>query len=406
MPLPTNAYLPYGKARRAALKLHFIEHKGKQGQKRQDGRTALTPEINLRDYRFRAVVDWIKFRVTYMRSSNFMTTQALLGNLLGKKCFVEAVDPGAGGESSVFDIVVQEPASFALILKVYSALAVEFGEGAEPAIIALEISLDAYPRTPCDKGRGLMVGVMQRTIFTSRDIWTNRKSLPRSVKATKEDGSSSENAQRLLKKARGKYPTRGYLRTENHLAPWIDGTMYLGADDDDVMIRVQNKTTDQRNPKQKTFRALNAEEMRARIEVTLKGQELRDVGLITLKDLPKLEFGKLQGRYFQFKLPTFQTTPISTLPPIITSETERRRAVAFLESGVVGLQARDDAFATYREDMAAKVRRFCRDKGKPYCGRRPGTGITGTLLAYEILNRLAATAFRKLGEREERAWKR
>ena len=89
MHLPSNAYLPYGKARLAALDLPFIEHKGNSVQKCQDGRTALTPKIDLRDYRFTAVVDWIKFRVTYLRSSNFMKTQAVLATGVGQ---------GVGGE--------------------------------------------------------------------------------------------------------------------------------------------------------------------------------------------------------------------------------------------------------------------------------------------------------------------
>lgn len=405
MRLPTTAYLAHGKTTTAPVKLAFTNDMIALSQARFSGRTMLTPAINLNDYAFKAVIDWIEFQVTFVRITQFRYVQDVLRGILGIKCWVTVVNPGAGAVSDTFIVKIQEPKSGQDVCDLAEALFEHFGKAQDATISTIEVSLDAKPRRPSDISRMLAVGVMQKSIFTTRDIWTRPKSRPRSIKGkakVKEDG----DIRKLLVEGRRCKEREGYLRPEHHIAPWIDATMYLGAEDDDVMIRIMDKVVDRQNPEEETYVALTDTEKRARIEVTLKGGELHALGLHKVSDLKGFAFSKLQGRYFQFKLPTFRTASYEAKPSLrfVKNETERRRAEIFLKTGVVGLFARDIAFRELRGSVAADLRKLCVARGRPFSLRQKGSGDSGLFVAYDDLNRLAAKALRQLGEREARAW--
>ena len=407
MPLPMTAVLKHGKTATAPVNLKFMNHEILLSQARFSGRTMLTPDIELKDYSFRAVIDWIEFQISFGKTTQFRFVQEVLRKHLGRTCLVTPVDPGEGNESDTFTIKIQEPKSGKEVSYLCDALFAHFGKSSDATIRGLEVSLDAKPRKPSDKARHLAVGVLQRTIFSTRDIWTKPASRPRSNKGRASSGQVTQDNRKLLVESRRGNEEEGYLLPENHFAPWIDGTMYLGAKDDDVMIRIMDKVIDQQNPEEGTWIDLPDTEMRARIEVTLKGEELRVLGLRRISDLRGFAFTKLQGRYFQFKLPTFRTAPNGKAPvfTLINEKTQCRRAEIFLKTGVVGLRARDVASRDYRTSMIDDLRRLCRQRGRPISIRQGGSGETGLFVAYDRLNRFAATALRQLGEREATAWK-
>ena len=80
--------------------------------------------------------------------------------------------------------------------------------------------------------------------------------------------------------------------------------MYLGAKDDDVMIRLMDKIIDGQRL-DGAFIALAEDDKRVRIEVAVRGGELITLGLVGVETLRRFKFKTLQKRYFQFKLPTF-----------------------------------------------------------------------------------------------------
>jgi hypothetical protein len=405
--LPLTADLPYGKTRQPSMKLPFVEHAEIGKQARFKGRIALKPEIDFDDYRFEAVIDWIEIRVMLAAKTQPKYVQEVLCFFQNRDSHIVAVAT-CNGAGSIFDVVLQEPKSAAWVSTVCGALEGRFGFAASPRVMGLEISLDGTPRVPSDEARALLVGVLQKTVYTTQDIWSLSSSRPRSIRGPSGPDPLNQSTRKLLKEARWGVQSLGYLHPENHCPPWIDGTLYLGARDDDVMIRVMDKVVDRQNAGAKTFKALDDTEKRARIEVTLRNDALSNLGVDTLGDLKHFSFGRLQRMFFPFKLPTFQVEVRSEMAnaEMINAEKERRRAACFLSSGVVGLRARDDAFEQFRSSMTPQLRKDCRDRGRSFSSRRPGSGPAGTFAAYSELNRCASNALMKLEERERRAWLR
>lgn len=305
-------------------------------------------------------------RVNLKRVTQFRFLQEYLAVFLGENAYIEPVRPGAGGESSIFDVTIQEPKSLADIMEISAYIGDMFGEASEPQIRAIEFSVDAYPHLPEQQKRDLLIGVMQRSSFTTRDIWKNPGSRPRSSIGAKTPHKEDRNNRKLLVEGRQGVPGEGYLCPENHHAPFLDGTMYIGdRDKDDVMMRIMDKVLDKQNLADGTRKVLSETEKRVRIEVRIRGKELASLGLTTIADFRGFSFNKLQRRYFQFKLATFKNAPANVTPRamLIVSETEKRRSEILLKSGVLGLHARDQAKTEYRKVHLPMLRRLFKKSG-------------------------------------------
>lgn len=319
--------------------------------------------------------------------------------------------PGSGtvgGACDTFDIKIQYPPPVSWVIQVPREIAARFGEKEEAHVSGVEFSLDAYPQEPSDHARAMLLGVMQRTIFTHRDIVTKKGSRPRSTtkSAISEtigldlpDVKKLQNRKLLIEGSSGK-PNYNYAVPENHPIPFIDGTMYFGAQKDDVMIKIMHKTIDEQKPARKsseaTVKTLFEIEGRVRIEVAILGKELDEIGFRNLEDLQGFKFSTLQGRYFQFKLPTFREASnlVSSGASATLAEIEKRRAEIFLKSGVVGLNANEEERANERARMLPSMREAFRDAGRTLKRKRTGQGETGKFVAYAELNHFAARAFR------------
>lgn len=313
--------------------------------------------------------------------------------------YVEPIDPGAGEESDIFTVRIQEPRSVAAVAEICDTIAAKFGRRSTPTIHEIEISVDARPKVPNDDDRARMFGVMQRTIFTGRDIFTEGNSRPRYC--------IDDDPVFLLEgsKKKSKLVNTMLWPKEEKPAP-VDGTFYLGAKDEPSLVRIMDKVVDRQNRSKKTWSDLKDDEKRARVEVTLQLEELLDLGVCALDDLRSFSYPRLQRRNFQFKLPTFAKTGGfgTAAMKLIRGLKEEERLKRFLSTGVIGLLAMQRGEADFRSLHLPDLRRHMRQRGLKMRRNRRGTGPVGTFVAYEELNRLVADALWNLSKREKRAW--
>lgn len=190
--------MPFKKSQAQPEVLTFREEDIHRTQARLKGRTALIPEIDLNTYRFHAVIDWVKLRFVVGRNTQFQYVQGHIEQVLGRKCFVTPIGAGPGRVSDTFEVTFQEPASIQALLDLCDKVEDAYGLKSRPEVVGLEVSVDAYPSKPSDSARAQILGVMQRTIFTDRDIWSEQNDRPRfvfgSIETVQDDGRADEGA--------------------------------------------------------------------------------------------------------------------------------------------------------------------------------------------------------------------
>ena len=265
---------------------------------------------------------------------------------------------------------------------------------------AVEVSVDAYPRQPSDEARATLLGALQRTIWTDRDIWSNPNSRPRmafgrgkkmTVKLSPEPGMDSTDLSRLV--------------PDNHVVPFVDATMYIGArDDDDVMIRIMDKVKDKQRP-DGTFDALPDDRKRVRIEARLKGIALLPLGITDVPSLRRMKITSIKKRYFQFRLPTFAQSKPTSAADVMHNTKEVCRARAFLRSGITALMAMDAASADYRQTLLPGLTNTLRARKSSGARASAGKRLAAAFVSWDGLNRKVDAAFQQLHKREETAWR-
>jgi hypothetical protein len=394
--------LTFAKSNTAPIPLTFLErpHTGRQAATR--GRTVLKPDIDLGRYSFRAVIDWLNVEVEVCQPTQFRYLQGELEAFFPRRCDVRAIEPDAGGVSTRFIITIQEPKSAAHVHRSLEALAGAYRLVGKPFLRGIEVSIDAKPRVPSDPHRAKMLGVMNRTIFTRLNAIESSSSRPRHCAAQGQKPRFLLPAFKLAEKT-----IDTWLLTEKITPAPVDATFYLGAQHDPVLIKVMDKVIDQQNRKAGTCKNLTDAEKRVRIEVTLKGRELKMLGLHHLEDLQDFSFTSLQGSYFQFKLPTFEASaakPGSALSAARSWLDDQRRR-RFLTTGVMGLEFMRHAREAFRIRHRSELKRHIRRTGGKMVRNRRGTGASGTLVAYEEMNRLVSNALGGLDKREQTAWR-
>lgn len=414
MPLPLVSYLPFHKASANPVELPFLLQRLSHRQSRLQGRYSLMPEINLDAFRFQAVIDWVEIKFELASSTQHQHVQTELRKHLDRNSHIDAADAGSGNVAETFVVKVQEPTSVAVLLDVADTLEARYGFRIPPTITGIEISLDAYSKKNCSTERALLLGVMQHTICTSRDIWTNQNDRPRSIY-----GSNREVDQAKNDEGRG-VPSRHYLcpspegvqaeawwnqEPKTYKAPALDGTMYLGGKDRDMMIRIMDKIMDRQRPEDGTRDDLADDKKRVRIEVTLKGAELTRQGLNRLDDLQHFDFSKLQKDYFRFMLPTFldQNKPMTRAPQVARREWEDWRAKVFHRAGVIGLVSLARQKAQIMRNDMKRLRADFRARKLTPPKIRAGSNKMQDFVAYETLTKKVRIALSNLMKREKRA---
>lgn len=364
--------------------LEYLAMPSTATQRRVAGRTVVHPVIDLSDYTCRAVIDWVDINFWFAHTTQFRFVQDVLRPIIGRRPRVDPIEPGLGDESTMFRVRFQEP-ELDLLAKCEEELDKKFIRELQGAIHSIEISVDFKPKTPSSEKIGRMVGVLARHLHPNRDFMTVGLDRPRFL--------WSRDEPTFLMAA-------GSLMSSDADKPGpIDATFYVGRQNGHVRWRVMEKLIDNQNIEAGTRDDLPVNEHRARIEVTLDRQELIDLGVDFLDDLRRFNFAKLQGRYFQFMVPTFENRFAGKHPARRALENDRWKR--FLNAGVVGVIAMEGARRLFRKGARPALKSFLRakmQKIRPLT--RLGTGASGSFLAYEALNGRAAMALEKLGHRK------
>ena len=151
--------------------LPFNRAKMAKTQRRFQNRYCLEPDVNLKDYRCHAVIDFVEFEFTSADPTQFRYVQdAVLDAAGGRTPHVETLAQDRSAVKLKFSVSILDP-TVADLLAISAAIETRFGCKVPPQIRVIEVSVDFYPRKPDDAAREIMVGVLQRTYCAKHDIY-------------------------------------------------------------------------------------------------------------------------------------------------------------------------------------------------------------------------------------------
>lgn len=380
-----------------------------------DGRSILSPDIDLNDFRCTAVIDWIEVRMQntpglhQARNIHFHAKKML--DKLGSQStiFVSGPDGETGYIGHDFILRLQQPVAREMMEFLEEML--QYYRPRNPTVMALpiagtEVSVDfrVKPKPGRDQDasnllRWRMADALRRHLRLGPVLTEEVRCAPRYYIYRNGRDTAIFNIDRNTSDLSGKLKVEATrlglthdqvvpLRRASHRSAPIDTTHYIGAEEFAVMLRVMDKTTDRRNPSSSSAVDLPPEEWRARIEVRLKNTDehavLGVVGLNTVGDLCRVDFKKMRKPFFEFFLPTVGTTcdTLSLSVSVSASETG-----VFARSGVYGLDR------LHRSIEAINRARYA---AREISTRPTKLGKKGRLMSYVELNRKVDRALRAL----------
>ena len=219
-------------------------------------------------FRTEAVIDWLEIEITVAQATQFQWVQKALRHHFndGITPHVRAIDPGAGGSSTRFRIVLNDGHCrvHATVRAAIEMLHKRFSLSGPVTVSALEIALDFYPS---DSGAVADLAGMVQRLQGSLEV----------------DGRSHR-----FVSSDGRRKKLCSFDTPNENA-----TFYINNRWDPCSWRVYYKMTDRGN-------RLPLSLHRARVEVTLQGGELAKYGIGNACDLFEMDFAKL-ATLFHFR---------------------------------------------------------------------------------------------------------
>ncbi|RIV17329.1 hypothetical protein D1623_28745, partial [Klebsiella pneumoniae] len=266
--------------------------------------------------------------------------------------------------------------------------------------------IDAYPKDPGEEARARLYGVLVRHFFPTTKVLTSGLKWPRFIPGIVNDTDYIV--------ARNEADPR--LDVVDRMTPSSDrsvpynSTFYIGEKDDRrAMWRIQNKILDSQNKAAGTREELTEAMKRVRIEVTLGPDGCRECGIGDFDSMVEFKFMRLQKDFFKFTLPTFgiHTPAPSSSATMSRSSVKNRieetRRQRFLQTGVLGLQIREDA----KRDYAALHRGYFMSWHKARASKMPkrsrvGSGPYGTHIAYKEMARVIERALAGLQRKVRR----
>jgi len=373
--------------------LTYTERPTGMKQARFQNRIALRPQIDLSDYTCRAVIDWVDIRFRTVDHTQWRWIKHYIYGAIGEKVYVEKKQLDDDGKYREFRVRIQEPVTQNLLLA-EEAVRVKWGLQQPVEIIGLEVSVDFTPRKPSDEARALMFGVLVRSHLPSRNVIDEPLDRPRFAW---DDG---KDATAYVLGHNKKHPDRSdalLLDPGKDRPATIDSTYYAGARETRSSWRTMIKLLDKQNIATGTREVLPEKKKRVRIEVTVDENELTKMGIRTIKDLAGFRFQRFHGEYFKFVLPTFpdlagQPEEKRRLPLIELRQTRLQR---FLNAGVVGLEAWDEAWQRKKEQARKKTIK----NDMPLAKTSIIAGNSTTLMDYNELTRKVIQALRHIGDR-------
>lgn len=361
-------------------------------QRRLDGRVALWPDLDLTAFRCRAVVDWIDVSIRTTKPTQARWLNVRIDRAIGRNCNVQ--DLGGDG----FKVRFQDP-DLAKIEVAVRSIEASHGISAPVDVVAMEVSVDFTPAAPGDEAqRRRLVAILARHFRPGRDVISDGRDWPRFTW-----GRRSENTAGVLPRKKDWVDVDRLMFNGNDCTPSPDATFYVGEKGARSAWRIMDKILDQQNLVAGTAVVLPDELKRVRIEVTLRKDELQDLGIRTLADAGAFKFTRLHKPFFCFMTPTFAVPKGSAAgwrqSAVKVLEDERR--TKFLNTGIIGLEAMDNAWKDRRESHREGMRAIFRERRWPLTRIRIGGGQAGTMVAYLELNARVEMALRKLTKRTQ-----
>lgn len=389
----------------APVELEYGEETLSESQKRFASRTVYRPQIDLDAYRWASVIDWIDVEFELGRPSQHWKLNDRIEALTGRKEYPAALDIGPGGIARRYRLRVQEP-DFSVLRRVLTDIENEYGFSSRAMVVGIEVSIDAYPKEPGEEARARLYGVLVRHFFPTTKVLTSGLKWPRFNPGIVNDTD--------------------YIVAKNEADPRLDivdrmtpssdrsvpynSTFYIGQKDDPkAMWRIQNKILDRQNRAAGTREELAEERKRIRIEVTLGIDGCRECGLGEFDMIAEFKFMRLQKNFFKFTLPTFginKPAPGSTAVmsrSSVKNRIEETRRQRFLQTGVIGLQIREDAKLDYAALHRGYFMSWHKARGSKMPKRsRVGSGPYGTHIAYKDMSRVIERALAGLQRKVRR----
>ncbi len=338
--------------------------------------------MDLDDYRCKAVLDWIEVQIDTLGKHQAINMQRFAKTLLedmgaATSVYVSGPTRGSGYIGSSFIVRVQQPEarSFVALCK---ELVRKYDPGRKTVedlpVVGIEVSVDFYVKNHKSLGldaqnllRWQMTEVLKRHLKPGRALTERESSHPRFFTGTTGAGSAkllvANDTRRASAKQRAEINRLNLpesvlapLRIGAHSQAPIDTTSYIGQKDSAVMLRVMDKTTDQRDPSISTAVDLPPADRRSRIEVTLfkRADEVGGpaaVGLEALQDLFGYSFKPLRKLVFEFFNPTINHRDETSEPPFSVNFTELD---VFRLSGVYGLDRAQRSIAAIGQQRYRK----------------------------------------------------
>lgn len=368
-------------------------------QPRLRGRLTLEPQIDFNAYTTTAVIDWVDLVFRTVRPTQWRWIFAELEKAIGSRSFVWQSRDEDEVQYRDFRVRFQEP-EIKDLLSAELAIERTWGLATSTMVENLEISVDFRPRTPSDVSLARIFGVLVRSHLPGRDVISQPSDRPR---FTWGKGKGKTAHVLAAQKSKPERNNELLLATDKDRPVVADSSYYVGAKEASPSWRTMTKIMDQQNRATGKRLILSENERRVRIEVTLSNTELRSIGIDTIASLMAFRFQTFQGLYFQFRLPTFADA--GALPKgnhaTLSHLRENERRTKFLNSGVVGLQAMDDARARRTGELQKRMRTEAKQVGKD-----PGARSTPqqmTMVAYKALTDRVLMALRHLGKRVDEA---
>ncbi|TJW02179.1 MAG: hypothetical protein E5W97_21565 [Mesorhizobium sp.] len=377
----------------SAFSLEYIQQQAGQKQKRFQNRVVLQPQIDLKSYTCRAVVDWADIRFRTVKYTQWKWIKHHIDKAIGERIWVEKGKLDDDGKYREFVVRIQEPVTRDLLLA-EDAVRAKWDLQEQAEIVGLEVSVDFRPRKFSQEALALMFGVLVRSHLPSRNIIDEPEDRPRFAW-----GRGTDDNRHVLGYDQ-RHPERSdtfLLNPAKDEPAAFDATYYVGAKESRSAWRTMIKVLDKQNVATGTREVLTGKEQRVRLEVTVGESELRDMGIRAIMDLAAYRFQRFQGRYFKFAVPTFPeiaTKPVEKRRPLLEL-LWKRRLQRFLNAGVVGLEAWDEAWRRKKK----QTRKETLGTNLPLGLTSVMTGSSSTLKDYNELTRKVIQALRHIDGR-------
>ena len=304
----------------------------------------LTPDLALRkNFRTVALIDRMVVLLDTRRTTSSAHIKKLLNAGAGRDAYVQdrtrcpagnatdwrlclpPLDP-AKTAGQHFAILLQDPTPEALreTLDVIDANCRITGQ---PSLFLVELSLDFYPRSDkspdqCLLLREQLVGALQRHQWCSPAAIAGITAYSPSHSDARQvypDPKTGKGRPHFFFSKRAQSRTMSDTQLDVELVRTrilgagrgkglhLDATIYQGAAHAELMISVQHKIADRRNPARQTSMKLPEPERRGRVELTILGEEkLRAYGITGVNDLGKIDFRNMRRNMLHFRLPICQ----------------------------------------------------------------------------------------------------